>query len=106
MEIAKEAGIYEWWDNGGDWRETFNEHLKAFAALVREDERERIKQANAPEIERVNAHIKQLEDAVLAEREACANVCEDQTQEYYSDGSNRAMNYQCAEAIRARGENT
>ena len=38
------------------------------------------------------------------EREACANLCEDQAQEYYSDGSKRAMNYQCADAIRARGE--
>jgi len=104
MELAKESGLPIIWmsDTGVlKWSD-----LEAFAKLVREDERERIKQANAPEIERVNAHIKQLEDAVLAEREACANVCEDQTQEYYSDGSNRAMNYQCAEAIRARGENT
>ena len=38
------------------------------------------------------------------EREACANLCEDQAQEYYSDGSKRAMNYQCADAIRSRGE--
>jgi hypothetical protein len=37
--MAREAGIDEWWDNGGDWRETFNEHLKAFEALVRADER-------------------------------------------------------------------
>lgn len=37
-----------------------------------EAERERIIAANAPEIERVNAHIKTLEDAVKAEREACA----------------------------------
>jgi hypothetical protein len=36
--MAREAGIDEWWDNGGDWRETFNEHLKAFEALVRADE--------------------------------------------------------------------
>ena len=40
-----------------------------FAALVASAERERIKQANAPEIERINAHIKELEDAVKAERE-------------------------------------
>lgn len=42
--------------------------------------------------------------AIKIEREACANLCEDQTQEYYSDGSDIAMNYQCAKAIRARGE--
>jgi hypothetical protein len=40
LDLALEAGIDEWWDNGGDWRETFNEHLKAFEALVRADERE------------------------------------------------------------------
>jgi hypothetical protein len=40
--MAREAGIDEWWDNGGDWRETFNEHLKAFEALVRADERNRL----------------------------------------------------------------
>ena len=38
IDMAREAGIDEWWDNGGDWRETFNEHLKAFEALVRADE--------------------------------------------------------------------
>jgi hypothetical protein len=33
------------------------ESLLAFAKLVAEAERERIKQANAPEIEKINAHI-------------------------------------------------
>ena len=42
IDMAREAGIDEWWDNGGDWRETFNEHLKAFEALVRADERNRL----------------------------------------------------------------
>jgi hypothetical protein len=36
--MAREAGIDAWWDSGGDWRETFNEHLKAFEALVRADQ--------------------------------------------------------------------
>jgi hypothetical protein len=39
-ELAREAGIDAWWDSGSDWRETFDEHLKAFAELVRADERE------------------------------------------------------------------
>ena len=39
IELAREAGIDAWWDSGSDWRETFNEHLKAFEALVRADER-------------------------------------------------------------------
>jgi len=47
-----------------------------------EAERERIIAANAPEIERVNAHIKELEDAVKAERNRlksaaeCFRMCE------------------------------
>jgi hypothetical protein len=40
VQLAREAGIDAWWDSGSDWRETFNEHLKAFEALVRADERE------------------------------------------------------------------
>jgi hypothetical protein len=39
IELAREAGIDAWWNSGSDWRETFNEHLKAFEALVRADER-------------------------------------------------------------------
>ena len=42
IDMAREAGIDAWWDSGSDWRETFNEHLKAFEALVRADEREAI----------------------------------------------------------------
>jgi len=40
IDMAREAGIDAWWDSGSDWRETFNEHLKAFEELVRADERE------------------------------------------------------------------
>jgi hypothetical protein len=40
LSMAKEAGIDAWWDTGSDWRETFNEHLERFAALVAEKERE------------------------------------------------------------------
>jgi len=75
----------------------YNEHLMNFAKLVAQHERERIKQANTPEIERINAHIQKLEDAVLAERSACAKVCDDLWQE---DGTA----YQCREAIKARGK--
>jgi hypothetical protein len=75
----------------------FADALQRFAAIVASTERERIKQANAPEIERINAHIKELEDAVLAEREACAKVCEE-----YADDSRTGAT--CAEVIRARKE--
>jgi hypothetical protein len=39
LSMAKEAGIDDWWDSGSDWRETFNEHLERFAALVAKNER-------------------------------------------------------------------
>ena len=42
------------------------ENLERFAALVAAAERERIIAANAPEIEKVNAHIKALEDGIAA----------------------------------------
>jgi hypothetical protein len=67
-------------------------------ALV-EDERERIKQANAPEIERINTHIQELEDAVLAEREACAN-----TASLALLGADKALSDRVLKAIRARGQ--
>jgi len=75
----------------------YQEQLETFAKLVAQHERERIKAANAPEIERINAHIKKLEDAVLSEREACAKVCEE-----YADDSRTGDT--CAEEIRARGQ--
>ena len=49
-------------------RERWKKCDQMFAELIRADERERIKAANAPEIERINAHLKSLEDAVKAER--------------------------------------
>lgn len=71
IRMAQEAGI-GWGEKLGG----MPDFLERFAALVASAERERIKQANAPEIERINAHIKELEDAVIAEREACAQMLE------------------------------
>lgn len=76
----------------------FMDTLAVFANLVVAHERERIKQANAPEIEKINAYIKALEEAVLAEREACAKVCDNTRDDEYTPGSN----YECAAAIRSR----
>jgi hypothetical protein len=89
--------------------------IEHFAELVRADEREQIIEKNKPEIEKVNAYIKDLEQAVLAEREACEKLCEKEAQEAYhqeafylpqgnpgllriAEGAKR-----CADAIRARG---
>ena len=69
IRMAREAGEAE-----GMAEFVFHPVIVRFAALVASAERERIKQANAPEVERINAHIKELEDAVIAEREACAKI--------------------------------
>ena len=97
IEMAREAGLVT--NYGG--RETASDKLlERYTELVRADERERIKKANAPEIEKVNAHIKSFEAAVADEREACAKACEELF-DMEDDSCNEAE--QCAEAIRARG---
>jgi hypothetical protein len=74
------------------------EQLKAFEALVRADEREQ----GQKWFDAVTAQHKQL---ILAEREACAKVCEAvhtgeyDTPEFWREG----VAYTCAAAIRARG---
>jgi hypothetical protein len=65
-------------------------------------ERERIIAQNAPEIEKINEHIKALEEARKAEREACAKVCDAR---YMGDNNREDMEARrCAAAIRARGQ--
>ena len=58
--MARKAGIRN--DCDGIWCDA--DQLKRFAALVAAAERERIIAANAPEIERCNAYIKELEEAM------------------------------------------
>jgi hypothetical protein len=96
IEMAKQSGLINK-DYDASFLNKFTYAVENFAKLVAQHERERIKQANTPEIERINAHIQKLEDAVLAERSACAKVCDDLWQE---DGTA----YQCREAIKARGK--
>ena len=98
---------------GGSWAgackplETYIE--KRVAKAVRA-ERERIIAANAPEIERINAHIKELEQARLEEREACARLVEpsdehrrDAAWGYLGGEEGVEMLDGIAAAIRARG---
>lgn len=63
MRMAREAGFA---DDKGTVHPAYQ--LEAFAALVAAAERERIIAKNVPEIEKINTHIKALEEAVLAER--------------------------------------
>jgi len=91
IDMAHEAGLR---DLGGRNMKA----LDAFAALVRADEREQIIAKNAPEIERLNAYIKELEDAVLIEREACAKVAE-----RFEPSEKTSYVTYASQAIRARG---
>jgi hypothetical protein len=84
IRMARQAGLYHFYDSEGhcsgitDARlvdedqercdDRLVEMLAPFANLVAAAERERIIAKNAPEIQRLNAHIKALEEAVQAER--------------------------------------
>ena len=62
--MAREAGLVR---AGDGWTEPHRwglAEIEAFAALVVAAERERIIAANAPEIERCNAYIKELEESM------------------------------------------
>ena len=62
IEMARDSGM-ELYGLGKD-RARFVHHLEAFAKLVAAKERERIIAKNAPELEKVNAYIKRLEEAL------------------------------------------
>ena len=59
MKLAREAGLEEMWE----LTPRFISRLERLVELVRADERERIKQENAPVIASINAHIQTLEEA-------------------------------------------
>lgn len=97
FEMAREAGFVlagkfttriHGYDRDGD----YTEELKAFAALVRADERELVLAAAIDGAEHA------ARKAVADEREACANVCEEQ------DELRGHTPFHCAAAIRARGK--
>ncbi len=69
--------------------------IEAFTKLVEDKVRQEIIEKNAPVIKKVNEHIKELQNAVKAEREACAELAE--------NCDPRANHRGIASAIRARG---
>ena len=97
IRMAAACGIPEFENH-----ESQADNIIRFANLVAAAERKRIISANAPEIERINEYIKTLEEAVAAERSACAQVCD----EIANKPSNVVLGValDCAAAIRARGE--
>ena len=125
IAMAKKAGLFKVSLKIDDKHETlFDMCLFDFAKLIAERECERIKKQNAPEIEKTNAYIKQLElekmesdilhnehlkllgeikamteAARSAEREECAKVSEN-ISSYDRDEPEKSI----AKAIRARGK--
>ena len=99
IELAREAGFETMlrkgkilgFDRDGD----YTEELKAFEALVRADERN----SWPAEMEAMERQVNILTDALAAEREACAKVCESLPMQQDVD-----VRDQAAAAIRARGE--
>lgn len=85
IRMAREAGFSE-------WAVQTPQDLERFAALVAAAERERVT------FELVNEAQRAVQEAVWAEREACAEVCDEREQ------SNLYGVRECADAIRARGE--
>lgn len=130
IELARKAGFQVGPSRDGPddvWGVVAN--LDRLAKLIAEKERERIKEQNAPEIEKTNAYIKQLElekmesdilhnehrkllgeikamteAARSAEREECAKVCENEYIDFDWAHVEQHAAEICAEAIRARGQ--
>ena len=73
---------------------TLNYHIQSMIDTMKVMSMNR--QDMSEELERMKQEIK---SAVLAEREACAKVCDG-----YSDGRHANMAELCADAIRARGQ--
>jgi hypothetical protein len=129
IEMARQAGFEIGSVTNAIYAPTSCEfELKVFAKLVAAKERDRIIAKNSPEIERCNAHIKMLEDAVSAERDRWMQLFLDPenqptqfgtaTQEYREQEikaereacakvcETLVMGKHSAAAIRARGETT
>ena len=64
MQMAREAGIDDWWDSGSDWRETFDAHLERFAQLVAKQAVEPLLQAAIQTLEE-NGHLADGDNCTL-----------------------------------------
>jgi len=94
IEMAREAGLFT--------HKEVQAEIKAFEALVRADQDEKYKwdiHSCGPIC--TKAACIAIREAVAAEREACAKVCESE----WSNIAERMYGQECADTIRARGEN-
>jgi lysophospholipase L1-like esterase len=95
--MAREANLAKYGDGLREGAAAFINALERFEALVRADEREE----GQKWFDAVTAQHKQL---ILAEREACAKVCDDKHDTWrWGDGADSVSGPRdCATAIRAR----
>jgi CHASE3 domain sensor protein len=106
IEMARQARLMSEYDEASPWVEDheITQYVEAFAKLVEDKVRQEIIEKNAPVIKKVNEHIKELQDAVKAEREACAKVCDDMVKSAALSYLEKYRSQFIADAIRARGE--
>jgi hypothetical protein len=97
LDMAREAGAIHIHERPKEFAIVGNDSIKAFEALVRADEQEKYKwdiHSCGPTCKRYACVA--MREAVEAEREACAKVCDEMGPCGFTGES-------CAEAIRARG---
>ena len=98
IEMARETLLASWHKDLKKWQ--IEQGVEAFAKLVEDKVRQEIIEKNAPVIKKVNEHIKELQDAVKSEREACAKIVEVEAMQY----SEPVWAFEIVNDIRARGE--
>lgn len=101
IELAREAGINEWWDSGNEQREVLMQCIDRYTALVEARLMAKLLEGAGEPLNRddtvhgVNYYTSdQIAAAVMREREECAKVCEAHYNHEAKD---------CAEEIRNRG---
>ena len=127
IRMAREAGIYHGFDSEGQWdgltnTELFERHphpsdkvygekrmvemLAPFAALVEAAVREAIKwnSIHSCHADCQNPACVIVREAVAAEREACAKVCDERAAAHPMGSDEQCEAEDCADAIRARGQ--
>ena len=103
IEMAREAGAIHIHERPKEFAVVGNEAIEAFAELVRADEREKYKwdiHSCGPTCQRYACV--SMREAVEAEREACAKVCDDRAFQFFSESPFFVEMHGLADAIRAR----
>ena len=103
IRMAREAGLPYEYDTG---RILYLKELERFAALVAAAEREAMIEQGwrqCAKDQRTTQFCGMVEQAVLAEREACAKVCEENADDD-TEGEWDSACISCADHIRARGQ--